>query len=886
MSAVIGALRAELSASIAEFQSDLGKAANSVKGFVRDAQRAAEGLERVGTRMSVAITAPLVLLGTGAVKAAKESREAFAQVETALDSMGGASGKSAAELKKTARQLQSLSTFDDDDILAKVTANLLRFGNISGDTFDRAQKAALNLSARLGLDLAGAASVVGKALDQPVAGLQALSRLGIRFTEDQKKQITALVVAGRGYEAQALILKELETRFDGAALAARNAAPGSELIDQWRDLNEAIGDIIIKAAGPLIDYLTKITEKFNALSPELQEQIVMWGAIAAVAGPVIVVMGQLVGIVGALAKPVAMLGALLADLFTGSAMTGIIASLSGLAGIFAVVAAAVVGVVALIWPFRDMIVKAFSDVYEFAKLAIGDSLTNLFATLAMAWEKLVAIFVGLWNGPLGAVLRGLGLALASLLSAFIYVFGGTVTILIATFVNVVSAAAVALINSLDAVVKFLSGDFVGAWEAAKAAVIDTGKALVGQNMPKTTKPAAAAPVVKAANNVAAAPVAARTPFKSNFDVGPSADKNREALDKLATAAKKDAIDVRKFASGGLDPLGKALEDVDTRFETLRNTIEGHIGDLKRLTLQNAQSKATMALLQQQLVLLDAAHQKARAAAEAQYEAEKELAGLQAQAANLDVRNKIRDFSIASGRTEGPVTEAQKALKAANDDLAHEQIDAAVKLKELQNDRLKAELEGNNDEVDRLDGIITLQQQYYDLVASTTGEQITAAERIQKAWDDVASGVSDSLLDVLTTFEFNTKGAISILQGVLKDLLKPVTDAAGGAISGLLKGAFSGFFADGGYIPPGQWGIAGENGAEPIFGGRTGKTVIPAQEGSAVGSIYIDARGAVETVPAQIEAAIRQAAPGIVATSVMQAGKNVPSQVAKANKRNF
>ena len=47
------------------------------------------------------------------------------------------------------------------------------------------------------------------------------------------------------------------------------------------------------------------------------------------------------------------------------------------------------------------------------------------------------------------------------------------------------------------------------------------------------------------------------------------------------------------------------------------------------------------------------------------------------------------------------------------------------------------------------------------------------------------------------------------------------------IGSKFSGLFSGFFADGGFIPPGRWGVAGERGPEPVFGGRTGATVRPA-----------------------------------------------------------
>lgn len=82
----------------------------------------------------------------------------------------------------------------------------------------------------------------------------------------------------------------------------------------------------------------------------------------------------------------------------------------------------------------------------------------------------------------------------------------------------------------------------------------------------------------------------------------------------------------------------------------------------------------------------------------------------------------------------------------------------------------------------------------------------------------------------------------VLRGLEQDILriitrKLITEPLGNAITGLLGGGggagggflsslFSGFFATGGYIPPGRWGMTGERGPEPVFGGRTGVTVRP------------------------------------------------------------
>lgn len=70
-------------------------------------------------------------------------------------------------------------------------------------------------------------------------------------------------------------------------------------------------------------------------------------------------------------------------------------------------------------------------------------------------------------------------------------------------------------------------------------------------------------------------------------------------------------------------------------------------------------------------------------------------------------------------------------------------------------------------------------------------------------------------------------------------------ATGGVSSGAdiftaATSLFQGFFADGGYIKPGHWGIAGERGAEPVFGGKTGATVVPSGGSSVSISVNVAA----------------------------------------------
>lgn len=293
---------------------------------------------QTGAKLSVAVTAPIVAIGVQSYKAAIQSREAFAQVEQALKTMGSASGKTAKELQKSAKALETFSNFDDDDILQKVTANLLTFGNVSGDVFDRAQQAAVDLSARLGQDLQSSAIQLGKALNDPVKGITALSRVGVSFTAEQKKMIEAMVEAGNTAGAQRLILAELEKQYGGAAKAAREAAPGGDLQQQWRTFQEIVGERLVQAFERLEAAIAPILKSFNELSPTMQTAIVVVGALAAALGPLLIAVGFAVSGLAPFLATIKVIGA------SGGVVVAAKAALAGLATAFWPLAAAALAV--------------------------------------------------------------------------------------------------------------------------------------------------------------------------------------------------------------------------------------------------------------------------------------------------------------------------------------------------------------------------------------------------------------------------------------------------------------------------------------------------------------------------------------------------------------
>jgi len=239
------------------FKADLSGFSTEVQNASRQIEQVGKTMQKVGAAMSVAITAPIGILATKATQLYDVQAKAVAQVEAGLRSTGNAVGYTSNQLQSMASDLQNNSLFGDEEILKGVTSQLLTFTNIANKEFERTQLAALDLATRLDGDLKSSSIQLGKALNDPIANLSALSRSGIQFSEDQKKVINALQESGRLAEAQTIILDELEKQYGGSAKAAAEAGTGGikQLSNSWGDLLEMFGEIIANGLKPLVSWL-------------------------------------------------------------------------------------------------------------------------------------------------------------------------------------------------------------------------------------------------------------------------------------------------------------------------------------------------------------------------------------------------------------------------------------------------------------------------------------------------------------------------------------------------------------------------------------------------------------------------------------------------------
>ena len=261
-----------------------------------------------GSTITKSVTLPIVGLAAVSVKAFRDQAKAVAQVEQGLKSTGNAAGKTLGELQKMASNLQKTTLFGDEDILQNATAQLLTFTNIAGQQFDRTQKAALDLATRLDGDLKSASIQLGKALNDPVANLSALSRSGIQFSAEQKEVIKSLAETNRLAEAQTLILDELEKQYGGSAEAAAQADGGiTQLGNAIGDLGEVMGKVVLDNIRPLVRNIRGVVESLSGASDSTKQFVFEFGVLAALIGPTLLVLPQLIGQIKALRDTFALL---------------------------------------------------------------------------------------------------------------------------------------------------------------------------------------------------------------------------------------------------------------------------------------------------------------------------------------------------------------------------------------------------------------------------------------------------------------------------------------------------------------------------------------------------------------------------------------------------
>ena len=217
----------------------------------------------------------------GAVKAFDDASKVMAQSEAVIKSTGGAANVTADQMANLAGELSKKTGIDDEAIQSgeNLIATFTGIRNEAGkgnDVFDQTTRAALDMSVALGTDMTSSAQMLGKALNDPVAGLSKLSRAGVVFTDQQKEQIRTLAESGDKLGAQKIMLAELEKEFGGSAEAQATSLGKSKVaID---NLAESLGGVLMPVVTVAADALGGLASAMGALPQPVQTVAVLAGA--------------------------------------------------------------------------------------------------------------------------------------------------------------------------------------------------------------------------------------------------------------------------------------------------------------------------------------------------------------------------------------------------------------------------------------------------------------------------------------------------------------------------------------------------------------------------------------------------------------------------------
>lgn len=369
-------------------------------------------MTKFGAVTSVAVTAPLVALGGQMVSSASDMEENLNKVDVAF----GNSSEAVKSWAETATESFGLSKNQ-----ALEAASL--FGDM-GTSMGLSKEEAADMSTSLAGLAGDLASFKNIDVEQAMTALngvftgetESLKTLGVVMTETNLKQFAK--DAGLVYEEMtqaekvqlryAYVMKQTANAQGDYSRTSDGTANSMRTMQaSFDNLIAILGESLLPAITPIIQFITDLLEKFSELDPETQKMIVIIAAVAAAIGPIATVIG---GIASAISTLIPIIGAVVAAINP----------------VTIAIAAAVAAIVLLIknWDAVKAKMQEF-DAY----------LQNIFAT----------DFTEIFGPRLGEILNGFFQNVENIWNGIKDIFGGVIEFIQSVF----------------------SGDWKKAWESVK-----------------------------------------------------------------------------------------------------------------------------------------------------------------------------------------------------------------------------------------------------------------------------------------------------------------------------------------------------------------------------------------------------------------------------------
>lgn len=318
------------------------------------------------------------------------------------------------------------------------------------------------------------------------------------LTEEEQAQYAAMLAGQEGMSGLLAIVNATDEDFQKLTDSINNAGgTAKEMAETQLDTLEgsltilksaleglalSFGEVLIPMLTDFVRWLTGVIEKFNSMDESTRELIVKLGLVAGAMGPVLIILGNLIGAVTKIGGAFKTLSTFIGG-FTGSAgaASGVAAKLgAAISGISGPVAAVVLAVVALgaafkhLWDTNEEFRGRITEIWNGIKNTFSeffDGITERINALGFDFENFTEVVSALWGGfteLLGPI--------------FIGVFEN-LSIVIGTTLDLI-------LNLLDVFIGLFTGDwerfwngitgiFTTLWDGMIATVQNWGNTLMG-----------------------------------------------------------------------------------------------------------------------------------------------------------------------------------------------------------------------------------------------------------------------------------------------------------------------------------------------------------------------------------------------------------------------
>lgn len=387
--AKIGELIVKIGADMTSLTKGLQESQKKLQNFGNKAKA-------IGGTMTAGVTVPLVAAGAASFKMAADLQDAMGATDQIFKG-------SSAGMKQWADGLESYYGIAEGQALeyGNMMGSMLK--NIGGLTEEEAAKQSqtlIKLAGDLTAMYGGTTESAVQALTGALKGNNTmLDNYGMAANDAmiKTKALEMGLYTGTGQmdlatkqAATLALIMEQSGAAQGQAAREAEGASGTmrAITTEIKNLTASLGESLLPVITPVIAKLNDLMRHFSAMSPETQKTIVVIAGLAAVIGPVLLVLGAMATGISAISAALPILGGAFAVI----------------TGPIALVAAAIVGVIAL----AAVVIKNWTPISSFFT-NLWDGIKN--KTLAI-WEAIKEFLLQWWPYMVGALAGPVGLLAA------------------------------------------------------------------------------------------------------------------------------------------------------------------------------------------------------------------------------------------------------------------------------------------------------------------------------------------------------------------------------------------------------------------------------------------------------------------------------------------